>query len=730
MSRKNQTLVEEVAAVGVALDADGGNTGVVIKWGLHPDAIQATKGGRVMRSTLFTEPKRLEEPRVGNDAVDTSAARQRLEEPHVGNNVVDTSVARERLEEPRVGNNTVDTSAAMRLELSRDFNPAVDNSAVDPSTDEKTVDDIIVFSAIGELPLWNLPGVNRDGLSVDSVPHVIRYELEEYMQLFQTQYDADTESDDDSNLDIILAPADWESEWTLTTSGKGFKAGGGSKLNTNKLAVQPKYFPDWFDPSDDEDDSIETQSMSDEEEILGLVSEYGLTVTESSEDEQVQAAIIESWKDPKARRLGAERRAGPSALKLNTLIVEVTSETEENPDSPKAQGSASAPNNGRPSKGKGVDFGERGPEYDRTGQSQAGRPIETGADKKKGKARENHLKPEHFKRDQSEIPGGGWFHATTVEPDGPPTPPASSSSSSSESESSSDENSDDESSSTSASSDSSSSSSLSPSARRRRRTPLAKRRAAKKEHKKLKKALSSIKIKAPFIYEGKADLDLFDHWTYETDTWAEWNGISDTMTVKIMVNFMGGKASRFFMKHVAMRQKEWTVKSVYEGLFNYCFPPDFKLQLRERLMAATQGTSKVRDFMRDIEALAIRFPDVTERQLKQIFWRGIHQDLRLHLIGKGLDPERNTLKKLSKYTARQESVQEAFNREQRLAANQGQPKPWGQKKGTNQGQTNFKSGTENSNQNQGKPGNKPGSASGKNPGKNDHKPKQGDIPIK
>jgi hypothetical protein len=33
------------------------------------------------------------------------------------------------------------------------------------------------------------------------------------------------------------------------------------------------------------------------------------------------------------------------------------------------------------------------------------------------------------------------------------------------------------------------------------------------------------------------------------------------MAVKIMVDFMGGKASRFFMKHVAMRQKEWTVKS-------------------------------------------------------------------------------------------------------------------------------------------------------------------------
>jgi hypothetical protein len=86
-----------------------------------------------------------------------------------------------------------------------------------------------------------------------------------------------------------------------------------------------------------------------------------------------------------------------------------------------------------------------------------------------------------------------------------------------------------------------------------------------------------VKIKRPFTFDGRADLDLFDQWTYEIDTWREWSGISDRMTVKIMVNFMSGKASRFFMKHVALRQKDWTLKSVYEALFNYCFPPDFKL---------------------------------------------------------------------------------------------------------------------------------------------------------
>jgi hypothetical protein len=84
---------------------------------------------------------------------------------------------------------------------------------------------------------------------------------------------------------------------------------------------------------------------------------------------------------------------------------------------------------------------------------------------------------------------------------------------------------------------------------------------------------------------------VFDQSTYEIDT-REWNRISDKTTLKLLVNFMSGKASRFFMKHVALRQKDWTLKSINEALFNYCFPPDFKLQLREQLTGAKQAILK------------------------------------------------------------------------------------------------------------------------------------------
>ncbi|KAJ7207445.1 hypothetical protein GGX14DRAFT_567397 [Mycena pura] len=240
-----------------------------------------------------------------------------------------------------------------------------------------------------------------------------------------------------------------------------------------------------------------------------------------------------------------------------------------------------------------------------------------------------------FKRESSEIPEGGWFRAGTVAPSSS-SDSASSSESSEASESSSSEDGQE--------------------TRSRRELNVSR----------------SVKIKTPFTFDGRADLDVLDQWTYEVDTWREWNGISDRMTVKIMVNFMSGKASRFFMKHVALRQKEWTVQSVYEGLFNYCLPPDFKLELREKLTSAQQRKNDVRDFQRDLETLAVRFPDVTERQIRQIFWTGIRSYLRLHLIEKGLDPERSSMRKLVKHAMRREAVHKTLKREKRSKTRGGQ----------------------------------------------------------
>ncbi|PIL26897.1 hypothetical protein GSI_10035 [Ganoderma sinense ZZ0214-1] len=195
-------------------------------------------------------------------------------------------------------------------------------------------------------------------------------------------------------------------------------------------------------------------------------------------------------------------------------------------------------------------------------------------------------------------------------------------------------------------------------------TPPRSKSPSKKRHRKKQredtrethKLLKRINLKPPAKWDGTPDLDKFDHWKYELNTWAELNKAPGYLIVKTMTNYVSGKASRFFMDHVANSNSEWSLENVYDGLFDYCFPDDFKAMLRRRLMTAKQGSLRVRDYVREIEHLASRFRDITEFQLVQIFWQGLNGYLQVELIDKGLGPETTALERLVKYAVRKEKA--------------------------------------------------------------------------
>lgn len=86
--------------------------------------------------------------------------------------------------------------------------------------------------------------------------------------------------------------------------------------------------------------------------------------------------------------------------------------------------------------------------------------------------------------------------------------------------------------------------------------------------------------------------------------------------------------------------------AVFRGLIDYCFPKDFKSTLRRRLMTASQGKTRITEFIRDIELIASRFPDVNEQGIIEIFWWSIHQSIRVEVLKMGAHPERSNLHKM------------------------------------------------------------------------------------
>ena len=83
--------------------------------------------------------------------------------------------------------------------------------------------------------------------------------------------------------------------------------------------------------------------------------------------------------------------------------------------------------------------------------------------------------------------------------------------------------------------------------------------------------LKHIKIDAPSTYNGKADLDVFDRWALEVNTWIELNRMPEGIAITLLNKYVTGKASVFYMKYVAGKVTQWTITAIFKGLFDYCF---------------------------------------------------------------------------------------------------------------------------------------------------------------
>lgn len=129
---------------------------------------------------------------------------------------------------------------------------------------------------------------------------------------------------------------------------------------------------------------------------------------------------------------------------------------------------------------------------------------------------------------------------------------------------------------------------------------------------------TKVKIDPPQPYDGSSDFDAFERWTYAVNAWFEITEFPKRHRVRQMLAFMRGRAQQYYMTFVAPDVKEWTVETVGQGLFNYCFPPAFRRQTRMKFNELTQGKRTVWEYLRHLRSIAARLPDMNEFQLTQI----------------------------------------------------------------------------------------------------------------
>ncbi|KAG8725987.1 hypothetical protein FRC11_001065, partial [Ceratobasidium sp. 423] len=233
---------------------------------------------------------------------------------------------------------------------------------------------------------------------------------------------------------------------------------------------------------------------------------------------------------------------------------------------------------------------------------------------------------------------------------GSPSGSSSSSSESSSSSSSSGSSSSSDSPSSSSSSSSSESSGgnaeSSKAARRRRKRQKKSQKKAERKYKKLK---SGWKAKQPTVYNGVANFDVFEQWVFEVDLWMHDTGFKKLEAVRHVGGFLTGKAASWYMNEVAtnLREYKWMWK-LYQGLFEHCFPFNYKQTLRERFHKAVQGNRSIKDFMRELRLYDKHLGDLAERE-------------------SGLNPEDSTLSKMVKTALQYERAEQMRKEETKKA---------------------------------------------------------------
>ena len=141
----------------------------------------------------------------------------------------------------------------------------------------------------------------------------------------------------------------------------------------------------------------------------------------------------------------------------------------------------------------------------------------------------------------------------------------------------------------------------------------------------------------PRPYDGQANQDVFDEWTFRVEIWAELNELSRKEVLRWFPQLVSGNALWCFQRYVfpSLHLRKWKLKEVFEVLQERCFPINHKLGLHRKLVSATQGNLRVLEFAGRIEGLARHLP-YAEEFLAAVFYAGLNNRIRARLIFDGI----------------------------------------------------------------------------------------------
>ncbi|KAL6309479.1 hypothetical protein BKA93DRAFT_697867, partial [Sparassis latifolia] len=137
-----------------------------------------------------------------------------------------------------------------------------------------------------------------------------------------------------------------------------------------------------------------------------------------------------------------------------------------------------------------------------------------------------------------------------------------------------------------------------------------------------------LKPKEPTAYDGSADIQTFYKFMREMTEYLDGYDLAPAQHATNVAHFLTKAAYKFYVTTVSKKPKEWPARKIFVGLFNYCFPVDFRVQMREQLRRSRQGDRRVRDFIHDLENMFMIVGTSSPQERVDKLWFGLNTHIQ------------------------------------------------------------------------------------------------------
>ncbi|KAF7974734.1 hypothetical protein HWV62_11411 [Athelia sp. TMB] len=208
----------------------------------------------------------------------------------------------------------------------------------------------------------------------------------------------------------------------------------------------------------------------------------------------------------------------------------------------------------------------------------------------------------------------------------------------------------------------------------------AKRRKREKRRR-YRAKLNELKYQQPFLkqdppetYDGSVIVTKIKKWFFSIQDLKRNGHLRTQQIIRLSGKYMSGKAYRFFEQNVLQKRKKYnTLTEYFEELFDYIFPPGFRMQQRDKFDRFEQLSLPAVDFLRRLQEIGDTIGDITDKDVVLAFWQRCAPYLRSELILRGYDASEITISELEDLVIRVERAHQEARGTTREATSRLQP---------------------------------------------------------